>query len=226
MRNKILSAFLSLVILLSLAGCGNQTVRQNSDKTVNGTSSADATSDTDINDGITAESAQTDQTDLISENEPERTTEKDNQNSFTMNANNQKPKVSDPSATQQFNSAETDKPAEISTQKQTEAPAPKPTEKPKPTETSAPVTETEPAFDIDYWISYAQNYAKSVGLRLESSAVDCWDNPISANAKCKYLERDIQSCLNRYARDEEITDVWIWAEPTENESYNLYIGYA
>ncbi len=108
MKNKILSAFLSLVILLSLAGCGNQTVRQNSDKTVNGTSPADVTSDTDINDGITAESAQTDQTDLISETEPEGTTEKDNQNSFTMNANNQKPKVSNPSATQQFNPVVTD----------------------------------------------------------------------------------------------------------------------
>lgn len=226
MRNKILSAFLSLVILLSLAGCGNQTVRQNSDKTVNGTSPADVTSDTDINDGITAESAHTEQTDWMAENESEGTTEKDNQNSFTMNTNNQKPKVSDPSATQQFNPVVTDKPAEISTQKQTEAPAPKPTEKPKPTETSAPVKETEPTFDIGYWISYAQNYAKSVGLRLESSSVDCWDNPIPANAKCKYLERDIKSRLNRYAKDEDITDVWIWAEKVSDNSYEIYIGYA
>lgn len=227
MKNKIVSAFLSLVILLSLAGCRNQTVRQNSDKTVNGNSSADVTSDTEISDGITAESAHTDQTDLTAENEPEGTTGKDNQKSFTMNANNQKPKVSNPSATQQFNPVVTDKPAEISTQKQTEPSAPtKPTEKPKPTETSAPVKETEPAFDIDYWISYAQNYAKSVGLRLESSAVDCWDNPISANAKCKYLERDIKSRLNRYAKDEDITDVWIWAEKVSDNSYEIYIGYA
>ncbi len=227
MKNKILSAFLSLVILLSLAGCGNQTVRQNSDKTVNGTSSADVTSDTEISDDITAETVDTVKPDSMAEAEPEGTTEKDNQNSFTMNANNQKPKVSDPSATQPLNSAETDKPAEISTQKQTEPPAPtKPAEKPKPTETSTPVTETEPAFDIDYWISYAQNYAKSVGLRLESSAVDCWDNPIPANAKCKYLERDIKSRLNYYAKAEDITDVWIWAEKVADNSYEIYIGYA
>lgn len=69
-------------------------------------------------------------------------------------------------------------------------------------------------------------YAESVGLRLESSAVDCWDNPISAGAHCSYLERDIQSRLNRYARDEDITDVWIWAEARSDGKYDLYIGYA
>ena len=67
---------------------------------------------------------------------------------------------------------------------------------------------------------------ESVGLRLESSAVDCWDNPISAGAHCSYLKRDIQSRLNRYARDEDITDVWIWAEARSDGKYDLYIGYA
>lgn len=81
-------------------------------------------------------------------------------------------------------------------------------------------------FDINYWITYAENYAESVGLRLERSAVDCWDNPISANAKCKYLERDIKSRLNYYAKAEDITDVWIWAEKVADNSYEIYIGYA
>ena len=63
-------------------------------------------------------------------------------------------------------------------------------------------------------------------LRLESSAVDCWDNPISAGTHCYYLGRDIQSRLNRYARDEDITDVWIWAEARSDGKYDLYIGYA
>ena len=94
---------------------------------------------------------------------------------------------------------------------------------PEPTQPSQP---SQPEFDVNYWVSYAQSYAQSVGLRLESSAVDCWDNPIGAGAHCIYLERDIQSCLNRYARDEDITDVWIWAEPTGNGCYDLYIGYA
>lgn len=232
MKEKILSAFLSLVILISLAGCGNQTVRQNSDKTVNGTFSSDVTSDSDISNDITAEYVDTVKPDSTAETEPEGTTEKDNQNSFTMNANNQKPNVSNPSATkpqaheqaatsQPLNPAGTEKPAEISTQKQTEPPA-----STKPAERPSTTKPTEPEFNIDYWISFAQNYALSVGLRLENSAVDCWDNPISANAKCKYLERDIKSRLNHYAQDEDITDVWIWAEKVSDNSYEIYIGYA
>ena len=98
----------------------------------------------------------------------------------------------------------------------------------QPQEPEPPAAEepTEPAFDIQTWIDYAKAYAESVGLRLESSAVDCWDNPISAGAHCSYLERDIQSRLNRYARDGDITDVWIWAEARSDGKYDLYIGYA
>lgn len=90
-------------------------------------------------------------------------------------------------------------PAESTTAPTQTITPPSATEKP----TEPPVQE----FDIDYWIAYAKNYAKSVGLRLDSTATDCWDNPISANAKCKYLERDIQNRLNRYARDTDITSV-------------------
>ena len=104
--------------------------------------------------------------------------------------------------------------------KPTEAPTPEP-------ETQAPET-TEPpkAFDIDYWIGFAKNYAQSKGLVLDAAAVDCWDNPIRAGSHCIYLERDIQSRLNRYANDEDITDVWIWAESVGNDCYDIYIGYA
>ena len=108
---------------------------------------------------------------------------------------------------------------------------PEPPEEPtetQPQESKPPVAEepTEPVFDIQTWIDYAKAYAESVGLRLESSAVDCWDNPISAGTHCSYLGRDIQSRLNRYARDEDITDVWIWAEARSDGKYDLYIGYA
>lgn len=98
----------------------------------------------------------------------------------------------------------------------------------QPQEPESPAEEepTEPAFDIQTWIDYAKAYAESIGLRMESSAVDCWDNPISVGTHCSYLERDIQSRLNRYARDEDITDVWIWAEARSDGKYDLYIGYA
>ena len=98
----------------------------------------------------------------------------------------------------------------------------------QPQEPESPAEEepTEPAFDIQTWIDYAKAYAESIGLRMESSAVDCWDNPISVGTHCSYLERDIQSRLNRYARDEDITDVWIWSEARSDGKYDLYIGYA
>ncbi len=93
---------------------------------------------------------------------------------------------------------------------------------------SQPVEETqpEPEFEISYWISFAQTYAQSKGLNLDAAAVDCWDNPITAGAHCIYLERDITNRLNRYSKDEDITDVWIWAVDLGNGTYDLYIGYA
>ena len=103
--------------------------------------------------------------------------------------------------------------------------APKPAEQPQPTE--PPQEEpTEPEFDISYWIGFAKSYAESVGLTLNSEAIYCWDNPIDADAGCIYLERDIQSRLNRYAADAEITDVWVWYEVASAGSYLIYIGYA
>ncbi len=82
------------------------------------------------------------------------------------------------------------------------------------------------SFDINYWIAFAKEFAQIKGLVLDVSAVDCWDNPIRAGSHCIYLERDIQSRLNRYANDEDITDIWIWAEPVGNDCYDIYIGYA
>ena len=89
-----------------------------------------------------------------------------------------------------------------------------------------PTPEPEPAFDIDYWISYAKSTAVSLGLTLDSSATDCWDNPITAEQGCIYLERDINSRLKRYAEDESITDICIWYECIGTGSYLIYIGYA
>ena len=89
-----------------------------------------------------------------------------------------------------------------------------------------PTPETEPAFDIEHWISYAKSTAVSLGLTLDSSATDCWDNPIAAKPTCIYLERDINSRLNRYAKDGEITAFWIWYECVGTSSYLIYIGYA
>lgn len=81
-------------------------------------------------------------------------------------------------------------------------------------------------FDISYWISYAQNCAQSIGFTLDETAIECWDNPISANANNKNIGTDIESRLNRYRNVEGFTTVWIWAEKISDTQYELYIGYA
>jgi len=109
----------------------------------------------------------------------------------------------------------------------TQSPAP-PAESEPPVEPTPPAASepAAPAFSIDYWIGYAKEYAESLGLNLDTTAVDCWDNPITASAHCTCLERDIQNRLNRYAKDESILDVWVWAESRSDRSYDLYIAYA
>ncbi len=107
-----------------------------------------------------------------------------------------------------------------------EPPAPTPEPPVATPEPVQPTPEPVPSFDIGYWIGYAQSCAQGLGLRLESSTVDCWDNPIGAGPHSTCLERDISSRLNRYANDPDITDVWIWYESIGENSYNIYIGYA
>ena len=115
------------------------------------------------------------------------------------------------------------------THTQTEPPK---SEKSEPEITTNTVSEVTTAveqieeFDINYWISYAQNYAQSIGLTLDETATECWDNPISANANIKNIGADIESRLNRYKNVEESTSVWIWAEKLSDTQYELYIGYA
>ena len=121
----------------------------------------------------------------------------------------------------------TPEPKPTPTQQPTPSPAEETPKVEQPQETTpAPEEPAVPEFNIQTWIDYAKTYAVSVGLRLESSAVNCWDNPITAGAYSTCLERDIAGRLDRYSRDEDITDVWIWAQARSDGSYDLYIGYA
>lgn len=137
------------------------------------------------------------------------------------------PQVSEPSKTPD----ESERHPEVSAPSEKEQPTPPATEEPKPAEQPQPTEPsqeepTEPAFDIGYWIGFAKSYAESVGLTLNSEAVYCWDNPIAAGSQCKYTERDIKGYLSRYAKDPDITHVWIWYEQTGTGSFEVYIGYA
>lgn len=105
----------------------------------------------------------------------------------------------------------------------TEPPAPTPT--PESIPTPEPTPEPEPAFDVGYWVGYAQSYGQSAGLIYDSTATDCWDNPIIASASSIYLERDICSRLDLYKAD-GMTYFCVWAQSRSDGRYDLYIGYA
>ena len=124
--------------------------------------------------------------------------------------------------------AVTEPESEMDTEPETVITQPESETDPEPESEPEPETvpESESSFDIDYWVSYAYSLAAGKGLNLDPSATDCWDNPITANADCIYLERDLNNRLDRYAGDEEITDVWIWYEDLGEGRYLIYIGYA
>ena len=101
-------------------------------------------------------------------------------------------------------------------------PVEKPTEKPAEPKPTEPHKQT---FDVSPYVSYAKEYAVSIGLSLDSTATECWDNPISANLNRSGIKSDIESRLNRYKNSEGFTAVWIWTEKLSDTDYNIYIGY-
>lgn len=114
-------------------------------------------------------------------------------------------------------------------QKQSQQPKPEPKaptvkEEVKPTQPK-PTEEVKPSFDVNSYVNYAKSYAQSIGLELDSTATDCWDNPITANAKRTGIKDDIQSRLNRYKNVEGFTAVCVWAEKVSDTEYEIYIGY-
>lgn len=226
MKSKILTAMLVAVILITLAGCGHtQAVRYSGANTAD-VSLASVTSDTKSSDDALRKTDAAIHSEIITEKET-RAVQSESDVASMKSAKlpssviKQKTpkKQSEPSENPGVPTSSLEKSVQTTARPETALQVPKPTEKP----TTKPC---EPQFDIDYWIEYAKNYAEGIGLRLERSAVDCWDNPIGANAKCRYLERDIKNRLNHYAKAEDITDVWIWAEKSADNSYEIYIGYA
>lgn len=226
MKNTVLTVMLTAVILITLAGCGHtQSVQTTAD-----TLSASVTSDTETSDDAAEKTAAGIHSEITAEKETtvpqsESATDISTQNNKQASSVSKQDIKQNPSAPPKSTES-LSKPTTTVAEKSahTTAPSvPKPSTTEKNTES---IKSSEPQFNIDYWVEYAKNYAQSVGLQLERSAVDCWDNPIGANAKCRYLERNIKSRLNYYAKAEDITDVWIWAEKIADNSYEIYIGYA
>ena len=134
----------------------------------------------------------------------------------------EKPKAEPPkqTTTQAEPEKQTEQPKEQTTAEQ--KPVEKPTEKPAEPKPTEPPKQT---FDVSPYVSYAKEYAVSIGLSLDSTATECWDNPISANPNRSGIKSDIESRLNRYKNSEGFIAVWIWTEKLSDTEYNIYIGY-
>ena len=207
MKKRILSVLLCGILLANLAGCAGK-----------------SQSASDVSDESAFQAEQIGKTEAAAQTASSQEEQTEGKKPASANPNqapsrqDREPEPAKPS--------EPERPAET-VPAQTAAPENKP--EPAPSEPVAQEPEpaqTEPAFDIGYWVSYAKSYAQGVGLALDSGAVYCWDNPITAGSHCIYLERDITNRLNRYSNDGSITQVWVWAEDRGDGSYDLYIGYA
>ena len=100
-----------------------------------------------------------------------------------------------------------------------EASTPTVTPEPQPAEPPAP------SFDVSAYVAYAKSYGQGIGLTLDSSAVSCWDDPITANVSCAYLERDIHDRLDWYLAS-GYSGFTVWSEDVGGGSCLIYIGYA
>ena len=225
MRKKWMVCMIACLMIL-LAGCnGNtakETARNDTDKRISSTAgNTETTTETEKADDTTSVVPETEQP--VSS---EATTEPSQQEKSSVSSSASKSEVTKNNDSVQVtktpDTTQEQKQSQLQQQSKPETPTVKeevkPT-KPKPTE------EVKPSFDVNSYVNYAKSYAQSIGLELDSTATDCWDNPITANAKRTGIKDDIQSRLNRYKNVEGFTAVWVWAEKVSDTEYEIYIGY-
>lgn len=242
MKKKLIGFILCGLILATAAGCSDTPtqVSQISDSSLE---SADVTSDRedkDNSDDITAKKDQLSQTadSASTESQSEIPIEKKGESAAPPASQTDKPKKNDSEVSSAVESKPTD-PEKSNTQTgkpqspQTDSKIPetstsqtKPPSETEPNESTKEPEPSEPEFNIQDWIDFARSYADNIGLTLNSEAVWCSDDPITASANSKYLQRDLCGTLDKYKRNSDITDVWIWAEQLTESSWAIYIGYA
>ena len=242
MKKKLIGFILCGLILATAAGCSDTPtqVSQISDSSLE---SADVISNRDgkdNSDDITAEKDQLSQTadSASTESQSEIPAEKKEESAAPHASQTDKPKKNDSEVSSAVESkptepeksnTQTSKPQSPQTDSkipETSNPQTKPPSESEPNESIKEPEPSEPEFNIQDWIDFARSYAEDIGLTLNSEAVWCWDNPITASANSKYLQRDLCGTLDKYKRNSDITDVWIWAEQLTESSWEIYIGYA
>ncbi|HBT64506.1 MAG TPA: hypothetical protein DEB10_07605 [Ruminococcaceae bacterium] len=116
-------------------------------------------------------------------------------------------------------------PDPVSTPEPPTTPEPIPTPEPSEQPVTPEPQPSEPAFDVSQYVGYAKSYGSGIGLTLDSSAVSCWDDPLTANAGCVYLERDIRDRLDWYSAS-GFTAFWVWSVDIGGGNFQIFIGYA
>ena len=242
MKKKLIGFILCCLILATAAGCSDTPtqVSQISDSSLE---SADVISNRDgkdNSDDITAKKDQLPQTadSASTESQSEIPAEKKEESAAPPASQTDKPKKNDSEVSSAVESKPTE-PEKSNTQigkpqspqtdskiPETSNPQTTPPSESEPNESIKEPEPSEPEFNIQDWIDFARSYAEDIGLTLNSEAVWCWDNPITASANSKYLQRDLCGTLDKYKRNSDITDVWIWAEQLTESSWEIYIGYA
>ena len=224
MKKRLTACMLACFMLL-LVGCSSNTVKEAAkNETKTETSFPAGNTETQSQKETSTEQEST----VIQEKTPNTTDEskKADGNRTLDNAQSKPAEEKSPEKPKAEPSKQTNTPT--ASEKQTEqskeptSAIPKPTEKPKEPKPTEPPKQT---FDVSEYVSYAKSYAQSIGLELDSTTTECWDNPISANPNRSGIKSDIESRLNRYKNSEGFTSVWIWTEKISDTEYNIYIGY-
>ncbi len=205
---KKLQIMAGMLSVLLLAGCGGTETPTNTDK-------QPQTAATDVSRAAAAQNGNENPSEVVTQDEAERPglidTEPSGEKKITSSAGEATSAAEDPPV--QVLPAETVPP---------EAPPTKPSG--PATDEAAPRPE-EKAFDMDYWLAYAKDYAVSIGLVLDPAAAGTWDTPIRCSSKTEdVLAAYIRDDLAYYKDQEGCTAVWIWAEQVGDGQYELFIG--
>ena len=210
MKKRLTACMLACFMIL-LVGCSSNTAKEAAkNETKTETSFPAGNTETQSQEETSIEQEST----VVQEKTPNTTDESKNadENRTLNNVQSKPAEEKSPEKPKAEPSKQTNTPTV--SEKQTEQP-----KEPKPTEPS------KQTFDVSEYVSYAKSYAQSIGLELDSTATECWDNPISANPNRSGIKSDIESRLNRYKNSEGVTYVWIWTEKQSDTDYNIYIGY-
>lgn len=217
MKNRLIPCVLACLMIF-LVGCTGNTAKEAAQEiTKTETSFPAGNTETNSQEDTAEESQSTAESQTVATVQTKPAEDKTAETPVT-----EKPKAEPPkqTTTQTEPEKQTEQPKEQTTAEQ--KPVEKPTEKPAEPKPTEPPKQT---FDVSPYVSYAKEYAVSIGLSLDSTATECWDNPISANPNRSGIKSDIESRLNRYKNSEGFTAVWIWTEKLSDTEYNIYIGY-